>query len=291
MNIILKMMVLQDEGATNYLGRINQATLGQVCFPSLFIRFWIACSQLWADFLVGSAAQEWLKARLDVSPTAGWHMDPFGNSAISPLLFDGYGFDAHVVSGGRLPTYRLGNVAWGSPYGQTRWHWQQQLQNVWQGAGGAAVMQHIIEEMYGELGADPDWPGHGYLWESGLPAIVEAAPWASEAEAEAARSELHSHHQRKFNGPPLGTSPPVNASNVARLSADLVRRARNNTQFFQPTENVTRPRVSDFVFKMMNFAFIMMNLYLLKVMNFGRQLCSRGNDIIYIYISVHHDIE
>lgn len=125
--------VQPDEGATNYLGRINQATLGQ----------------------------EWLKARLDVSPTAGWHMDPFGNSAISPLLFDGYGFDAHVVSGGRLPTYRLGNVAWGAPFGQTRWHWQQQLQNVWQGAGGAAVMQHIIEGMYMELSGDPDWPGHG----------------------------------------------------------------------------------------------------------------------------------
>jgi hypothetical protein len=204
--------VQPDEGATNYLGRINQATLGQ----------------------------EWLKARLDVSPTAGWHMDPFGNSAISPLLFDGYGFDAHVVSGGRLPTYRLGNVAWGEPYGQTRWHWQQQLQNVWQGAGGAAVMQHIIEEMYMELSGDPDWPGHGYLWESGLPAIVEAAPWASEAEAAAARSELHSHHQRKFNEPPpLETSPPVNASNLARLSEDLVRRARNNTQFFQPSENAT----------------------------------------------------
>ena len=195
--------VQPDEGATNYLGRINQATLGQ----------------------------EWLKARLDVSPTAGWHMDPFGNSAISPLLFDGYGFDAHVVSGGRLPTYRLGNVAWGAPFGQTRWHWQQQLQNVWQGAGGAAVMQHIIEGMYMELSGDPDWPGHGYLWESGLPAIVEAAPWASESEAAAARSQLQSHHQRKFNEPPpLGTSPEVNASNLARLSADLVRRARNNTQ-------------------------------------------------------------
>ena len=71
--------------------------------------------------------QEWLKARLDVSPTAGWHMDPFGNSAISPLLFDGYGFDAHVVSGGRLPTYRLGNVAWGEPYElQSTLCWTQQ---------------------------------------------------------------------------------------------------------------------------------------------------------------------
>ena len=35
-----------DEGATNYLGRINQATLGQ----------------------------EWLAERLGVFPTSGWHM-------------------------------------------------------------------------------------------------------------------------------------------------------------------------------------------------------------------------
>ena len=27
----------------------------------------------------------------------------------------------------------------------TRWHWQQQLQNVWQSSGGASVFQHIIE--------------------------------------------------------------------------------------------------------------------------------------------------
>lgn len=75
------------------------------------------------------------------------------------------------------------------------------------------------------------WKSFRYLWESGLPAIVAAAPWASESEAANARNQLHSHHQRKFNEPPaLGTSPPVNSTNLARLSADLVRRARNNSQ-------------------------------------------------------------
>ena len=127
--------VQPDEGATNHLGRINQATLGQ----------------------------EWLAERLGVFPTSGWHMDPFGNSGISPLLFQGYGFDSHVTCAGRLPNMRLGQVAWGegSSAGQSRWHWQQQLQNVWQGHGDAAVFQHIIEGMYMELSGDPLWPGHG----------------------------------------------------------------------------------------------------------------------------------
>jgi hypothetical protein len=53
--------VQPDEGATNVLGRIQQATLGQ----------------------------EWLADRLNVFPSSGWHLDPFGNSAISPLLFEG----------------------------------------------------------------------------------------------------------------------------------------------------------------------------------------------------------
>ena len=57
---------------------------------------------------------------------------------------------------------------------------------------------------------------------------------------------LHEHHQRKFGTPapalPLSTSPPVNDSNIGRLSADLVRRARNNTQWFQPTSEI-RPTI------------------------------------------------
>ena len=71
--------VQPDEGATNYFGRIQQATLGQ----------------------------EWLADRFGVYPTAGWHMDPFGNSGVSPLLFDGYGFDSHIVSACRLPATRM----------------------------------------------------------------------------------------------------------------------------------------------------------------------------------------
>ena len=120
---------------------------------------------------------------------AGWHMDPFGNSGITPLLFDGYGFDSHVTCAGRLPQIRLGRCGTQPPHdcrllppptnqnvsprlhqlesggaasgnqgtahlcarsataGQTRWHWQQQLQNVWTSSGGASVFQHIIEGM------------------------------------------------------------------------------------------------------------------------------------------------
>ena len=66
-------------------------------------------------------------------------MDPFGNSGISPLLFDGYGFDSHVTCAGRLPARRLGRAD--SHGDETLWHYQQQLQNVWQGLGGAAVFQ------------------------------------------------------------------------------------------------------------------------------------------------------
>jgi hypothetical protein len=196
--------VQPDEGCTNHLGRINQATLGQ----------------------------EWLAYRLGIFPSSGWHMDPFGNSGISPLLFDGYGFDSHVTCAGRLPTMRMGS----SPSGdgkQTHWHWHQQLQNVWQSSGGASVFQHIIEGMYMELSGDPDWPGHGYLWESGLPAIVTNAGEEYE--------ELDFHHRRKFGSAPhFKTSPPVNSSNLERLSKDLVRRARNNTQFYQFT-SANRP--------------------------------------------------
>ena len=54
--------VQPDEGCTDVLGRVKQATLGQ----------------------------EWLADRLGVHPTSGWHLDPFGNSAISPLLFSEY---------------------------------------------------------------------------------------------------------------------------------------------------------------------------------------------------------
>lgn len=105
-----------DEGATNYHGRILQATLGQ----------------------------EWLADRLGVFPSSGWHMDPFGNSAISPLLFQGYGFDSHVVSAIRLPGSRMGTNDAEASTRTTKWHWHQQLQNVWKGAAGAAVFQHII---------------------------------------------------------------------------------------------------------------------------------------------------
>ena len=66
------------------------------------------------------------------------------------------------------------------------------------------------------------------LWESGLPALLLAAG--------ATEEQVHHHHQRKFQRPPtLSTSPPVNASNVARLSADLVNRSRTNTQWYQAT--------------------------------------------------------
>ena len=85
-----------------------------------------------------------------------------------------------------------------------------------------------------ELGSDPDWPGHGYLWESGLPAIV------AEGGSSQQQAELHHHHRRKFgSAPQFGTSPPVNASNLPRLAADLVRRARNHTQFYQHTKGNT----------------------------------------------------
>ena len=152
-------------------------------------------------------------------------MDPFGNSGITPLLFENYGYDAFVTCAGRLPQMRLGHGD-GLPKG-SRWHWQQQLQNVWKGSGGSTIMQHIIEGMYMELSGDPYWPGHGYLWESGLPAVLLAAGEAPE--------QLARHAKRKFGATeaPFGTSPAVNASNLARLSADLVRRGRDYTQWYQ----------------------------------------------------------
>ena len=58
--------VQPDEGATNYLGRINQATLGQ----------------------------EWLADRLNYFPTSGWHMDPFGNRWVR----NGLHCDCSVIS-------------------------------------------------------------------------------------------------------------------------------------------------------------------------------------------------
>ena len=74
---------------------------------------------------------------------------------------------------------------------------------------------------------------HTDLWESGLPALLLAAG--------ATEEQVHHHHRRKFRAPPtLSTSPPVNASNVARLSADLVNRSRTNTQWYQST-NASRP--------------------------------------------------
>jgi len=78
-----------------------------------------------------------------------------------------------------------------------------------------------------ELSGDPYWPGHGYLWESGLPAVLLAAGEAPE--------QLAHHAKRKFGATeaPFGSSPAVNASNLARLSADLVRRGRDNTQWYQ----------------------------------------------------------
>lgn len=103
------------------------------------------------------------------------------------------------------------------------------------GAAGSAVFQHIIEEGYGELNGDKDFPGHGYQWESGLPAIVAAAARGEEGKDANGRLLEH-HHRRKFGAPPpVGTSPPVNSSNIDRLSFDLVNRAKNNTQWFQAT--------------------------------------------------------
>ena len=63
--------VQPDEGATNYLGRINQATLGQ----------------------------EWLADRLNYFPTSGWHMDPFGNRWVR----SGLHCDRSEISVGVLP--------------------------------------------------------------------------------------------------------------------------------------------------------------------------------------------
>ena len=104
---------------------------------------------------------------------------------------------------------------------------------------------------YGELNGDPDFPGHGYQWESGLPAIVAAAARGekgTDADGRVLVSDEQEHHQRqmpetldkhykrKFQvPPPVGTSPPVNSSNIERLSLDLVNRAKNNTQWFQNT--------------------------------------------------------
>ena len=70
--------------------------------------------------------------------------DPFGNSAVSPKLFEMYGFDSHVVSAMRLPRSRMNYM----DAQVSQWHYHQQLQNVWRGSGGHAVFQHIIENGY-----------------------------------------------------------------------------------------------------------------------------------------------
>ena len=91
----------------------------------------------------------------------------------------------------------------------------------------------------------------GFRWESGLPAIVEAAAKAvaagatdSDAVLAEALAQLDHHHRRKFGGrpAPLTTAPPVNGSNIDRLSRDLVHYALNNTQFFHPTSS-DRPAI------------------------------------------------
>ena len=75
---------------------------------------------------------------------------------------------------------------------------------------------------------------------TGLPAVVEAAL------AELDTSTVHRLRARKHPRgaiPNLHTSPPVNQSNVARLSADLVRRARNRTLFYRTSGSEQRPTV------------------------------------------------
>ena len=203
--------VQPDEGCTTVLGRINQATLGQ----------------------------EWLAERLGVFPTTGWHMDPFGNSAVSPKLYEAYGFDSHVVSACRLPrsrmTYMTADVS--------QWHYHQQLQNVWRGSNGHTVFQHIIENSYGELNDHFDF-------ETGLPADAERAdlqvgtapepPHQQRTmyEEHVLKRKHQSHRPKKL----ITSSPPVNDSNIASVSKALVERARTNTQWFQST-NASRPTI------------------------------------------------
>eukprot|EP01050_Picozoa_sp_SAG11_P005562 SAG11_NODE_397_length_9785_cov_3.709581_6_plen_284_part_00 len=84
--------------------------------------------------------------------------------------------------------------------------------------------------------ADPNFAGHGYEFEGGLP--------ADSVSAEANRYEYHVLKQKHSLKPKklIGVSPPVNSSDVARLSTDLVGRARINTQWYQST-NKTRPTI------------------------------------------------
>ena len=180
--------------------------------------------------------------------------DPFGNSAVSPKLFEMYGFDSHVVSAMRLPRSRMNYM----DAQVSQWHYHQQLQNVWRGSGGHAVFQHIIENGYNELNVDLLWPGHGYnckcsrslcvffrklkdsgcAVESGLPAD-DISAGQPELQEHVLKRKHQVHRPRKL----VGASPPVNSSNVARLAADLVNRSRTNTQWYQST-NASRPTIA-----------------------------------------------
>ena len=193
--------VQPDEGCTTVLGRVNQATLGQ----------------------------EWLAERLGVYPTSGWHMDPFGNSAVSPNLYEAYGFDSHVVSAIRLPRSRMTYM---SP-DVSQWHYHQQLQNVWRGSNGHAVFQHIIEDGYNELNTH-------FNFEIGLPAdgLEEGSAAGPRYEEHVLKRKHQVHRPKKL----ISSSPPVNSSNIASISAALVERARTNTQWYQST-NKSRPTI------------------------------------------------
>lgn len=80
-----------------------------------------------------------------------------------------------------------------------------------------------------------------YNFETGLPAVedqVEHQPSYGAMEQHVLKRKHRVHRPAKL----VGTSPPVNASNVGRLAADLVSRARTDLQWYQST-NDTHPTI------------------------------------------------
>eukprot|EP00771_Trimastix_marina_P004190 gnl/Trimastix_PCT/936.p1 GENE.gnl/Trimastix_PCT/936~~gnl/Trimastix_PCT/936.p1 ORF type:complete len:968 (+),score=289.54 gnl/Trimastix_PCT/936:140-3043(+) len=84
--------VMHSEAVCTYNDMINQMTLGH----------------------------EFLLEHLDVKPRVAWHIDPFGASSVSPVLFADMGFDAFVIN--RIPKTE-----------RTRRRATQTLEFVWRG--------------------------------------------------------------------------------------------------------------------------------------------------------------
>ena len=76
--------------------------------------------------------------------------------------------------------------------------------------------------------------------DTGLPAVVEAALAKLDP---GTVQRLRGRKHPRGGVPEFHTSPPVNQSNVARLSEDLVRRARNRTLFYRTSGSAKRPTV------------------------------------------------